>query len=52
MGIIVIWGICALVGMAIGNPKGRGGQGFVLGLLLGLIGIGIILCLKPRPAAR
>jgi hypothetical protein len=44
--ILVIAVICALAGLAIGRPKGRAGQGFALGLLLGIIGIVIIACLK------
>jgi hypothetical protein len=39
--------LTALVGLAIGNRKGRAFQGFVLGLLLSVIGILIIAFLPP-----
>ena len=43
--------VFALIGMAIGNTKGRLGAGFVLGLLLGAIGL-IIIALMDRTAAE
>jgi len=39
--------LTALVGLAIGNRKGRAAQGFVLGLLLSVIGILIVAFLPP-----
>ena len=39
--------LTALVGLAIGNRKGRTLQGFLLGLLLSVIGIFIIAFLPP-----
>jgi hypothetical protein len=36
--LLIGWPICALVGYMIGKGKGRGGEGAVLGLLLGPIG--------------
>lgn len=35
------------VGYAIGNPKGQGGAGFALGLLLGFIGWIIVMVMEP-----
>lgn len=37
-----------LVGYAIGRERGRGGDGFVLGVLLGPLGCLLILCLERR----
>lgn len=48
---IVLWVVFAAAGYAIGKSKGRASLGFVLGLLLGLIGIIIIACLKPVATA-
>jgi Protein of unknown function (DUF2510) len=45
--LLVLWAICALAGWAIGNQKGRGGEGLLLGVLLGIIGIIIVACLRP-----
>jgi uncharacterized transporter YbjL len=39
--------LTALVGLAIGNRKGRAFQGFVLGLLLSVIGVLIVAFLPP-----
>jgi hypothetical protein len=51
--IIVIWVIAALiVATIIGNNKGRAGLGFVLGLLLGWIGVIVIACVPPTQEAR
>ncbi len=46
--VILIWVACAGLGYAIGNSKGRGTEGIVLGLLLGVIGLIIVACLKPK----
>jgi hypothetical protein len=37
--LIVIWVICGFIGYAIGSNKNAGGFGFVLGFLLGPIGV-------------
>jgi hypothetical protein len=46
---VITWAVCALVGWAIGNSKGRPTAGFFLGLLLGLIGLVIIAVMRPTP---
>ena len=45
--LVVVWLACALFGFAIGSNKGRGGTGFVLGLLLGVIGVIVIAVMRP-----
>ena len=45
--ILIVWGVCALIGAAIGSSKGQGGLGFFLGLVLGIIGVIIIAVIKP-----
>lgn len=39
--------VCAAVGLAIGQEKGRGFEGFVLGLLLGFLGVFMIAVVRP-----
>jgi hypothetical protein len=46
--VVLVWVACAALGYAIGNPKGRATAGVLLGLLLGIIGLIIIACLKPK----
>lgn len=43
--VIVVWLICAGVGAAIGESKGRIVAGALLGLVFGVIGLVIIACL-------
>lgn len=40
--VVIIWIVCAFIGYAIGKPKGLGGIGFMLGLLLGFIGVIVV----------
>ena len=47
MAVVIIWIICACIGLAIGQQKGRATEGFILGLVLGLIGVLIIVIMKP-----
>jgi uncharacterized protein DUF2510 len=47
--VVIIWAACGAGGYAIANPKGKGGAGLVLGLLLGLIGVIIAACLSDSP---
>ncbi|TNF28016.1 MAG: SHOCT domain-containing protein [Deltaproteobacteria bacterium] len=44
--------LAIIVGAVIGSNKGRAGLGFVLGLLLGWIGVIIIAVLEPSAAVQ
>ena len=46
MELLIICLLCAGIGAAIGSSKGLTGTGFLLGLLLGAIGIIIVVCMK------
>jgi hypothetical protein len=46
-GLIALFIVTALIGLAIGNRKGRTVLGFLLGLLLSVIGILIIAFMPP-----
>ena len=41
-GLVALFFVTAVIGLAIGNRKGRAVQGFLLGLVLSVIGILII----------
>ena len=45
---LLLWVVFTVIAAAIGSSKGRTGQGVVLGLLLGLIGVIIIACLSNK----
>ena len=45
---LAIWIILAMVGFYIGNNKGRGSEGFFLGLILGPLGLLIAIFMKPK----
>lgn len=45
--VITVWLICAFLGALIGSSKGQTVAGFFLGLLLGVIGLIIVVFLKP-----
>jgi hypothetical protein len=46
--LIVVWLICAVIAAVISDRKNLGaGSGFVLGAILGIIGIIIVVCQKP-----
>lgn len=48
--ILLAWVVLGpIVGYAIGKPKGQGGSGVVLGLLLGFIGWIVVALLAPAP---
>jgi uncharacterized membrane protein YeaQ/YmgE (transglycosylase-associated protein family) len=53
--ILIVWlvigVVCAIVGSAIGTPKGRSAEGFLLGLFLGVIGLVIVAVLQPTVEA-
>ncbi len=46
-GLVALFVVTALIGLGIGNRKGRAVQGFLLGLVLSVIGIVIIAFLPP-----
>jgi hypothetical protein len=46
-GLIALFIVTALIGLGIGSRKGRTVQGFLLGLLLSVIGILIIAFMPP-----
>ena len=43
----ILWILCSFAGWKIGDSKGRPVLGFVLGFLLGLIGLAIIAVMRP-----
>lgn len=48
---IIIWVVCGLIGGAIGSGKNLGCAGFMLGVLLGPVGIIVIAVMGNRPAS-
>ena len=51
--IIVFWALCGGIGCAINQAKNRSGvEGFLLGGLLGVIGVIIVLCLPKLPSTE
>jgi uncharacterized protein YqgC (DUF456 family) len=48
--VIAVAAICCIIGSAIGSSRGRGGDGALLGLLLGPLGVILALALKSTPA--
>lgn len=50
--VVLIWIICGIAGYSIGNAKGRGPTGLLLGLLLGVFGIIIIAVMGPADLLR
>lgn len=48
---VAFWLICGLIGWYIGDTKGRPGDGFALGVLLGPIGI-IVIAAMGRSAKK
>ncbi|MFN8027952.1 MAG: DUF2510 domain-containing protein [Acidimicrobiia bacterium] len=49
---LVVWVLVGVVGWKVGEAKGRGGLGFVLAMVLGLIGIAIVAFLPPVEHGR
>lgn len=51
--VLVVTVICGVAGHAIGRTKGRGTEGALLGIFLGVIGLLIVAFMRPRyPADR
>ncbi len=50
--IVLLWLILGFIGALIGKEKGRTGDGFCLGILLGPIGLLIIFLLGPAGGKR
>lgn len=48
---LYIWLACGLVGYKIGDGKGRGVEGAIVGGLFGVLGIIIVWVWKPKPEA-
>jgi hypothetical protein len=51
-GLAALFIVTALIGLGIGNRKGRAVQGFLLGLVLSVIGILIIAFLPPTEEVK
>lgn len=45
--VLVIWLLCGIIGLLIGQNKGRPIQGLALGFLLGIFGVIIIAVMGP-----
>jgi uncharacterized membrane protein len=53
MGLLVfMFPIGAIVGAIVGHSRNRTREGAILGFLLGFIGVVIVVCMDPKPAAR
>ena len=50
--LVVVWLVCAFLGALIGSSKGQAAAGFFLGLLLGVIGLIIVVFLKPADSSK
>lgn len=51
-GIVMFWFVCAIAGAIIGKAKQSEGAGFMLGLILGPIGVLAAFALDGRPQCR
>ena len=45
--IFILWVVCIIVATMVGSSKEKGGLGFVLGLLFGIIGV-ILIAVIPE----
>lgn len=50
--LLLVWLVSAVLGAVIGASKGRGGLGFALGALLGVVGLVIIAVVAKTPEKR
>ena len=46
--LVIIWLLCSVVGAIVGNSKGRGAEGAILGLVLGFFGVIITIFLPAK----
>jgi len=46
MTLVIFWIVSIVVATMIGNQKGKGGVGFILGLFLSWLGVIIVLAMK------
>jgi hypothetical protein len=49
---LVLWLLFGLLGWVIGSGKGKGGEGFALGFLLGPLGMLIAALMSPTPEVQ
>lgn len=50
--MLTVYCLMVIIATLIGVSKNRPGMGFILGLLLGLIGVIIIACMSKKPVAE
>ena len=50
--LLFMFPIGAIVGAIVGASRNRTRDGAILGFLLGFVGVVIVVCLDPKPAAR
>jgi hypothetical protein len=47
--LVIFWLICGIIGTVIGSFRNAGGTGFLLGFLLGPLGVLLVLMVEGRP---
>ena len=51
-GVIFSMIVCGLLGLAVGDTKGRGSLGFWLGLFLSVLGVAIVALMSPTAESQ